>query len=178
MENIDNNLNDLYADLFAYRFYLLDIYPENEREIIIKLKLKLFELGYNRNNINGIIYDFYNHYLIPINENDINNAMIYVYNSSSSLIYRTILNILNDMNDTDETNEETQELLTEEEFNELPVITNITNCECSICIEEIKEEEEVIRLNCNHYFHKNCIRSHLINYNSNCPLCRRNVNEE
>ena len=40
-ENNQNN-DELFADLFAYRFALLDIFEDNEREIIIKLKLKLF----------------------------------------------------------------------------------------------------------------------------------------
>ena len=42
---------------------------------------------------------------------------------------------------------------------------------CAICLDGMKEGEEVIKTQCNHYFHRHCIllwfnRSHL------CPLCR------
>lgn len=50
---------ELFADLFAHRFSLLDIYPENESEIIRRLKLKLYEWGYERLTINEILFNFY-----------------------------------------------------------------------------------------------------------------------
>jgi len=42
---------------------------------------------------------------------------------------------------------------------------------CAICLEMMKEGDEVIETHCNHFFHKHCIllwfnRSHM------CPLCR------
>lgn len=165
---------ELFADLFAYRFALLDIYSEDEREIIIKLKLKLFTLGHNRANINRTIYEFYNHYSIPITEIEIENSNIMIY---PNLLFSTLMNIIDNTNDNEEVQEDT-EILTEEEFNQLEVVkvdnSNVDN-ECSICIDNFSEGQEVIKLPCNHIFHINCIKSHLRNYNNKCPLCRGNV---
>ena len=242
--NNENN-EELFADLFAYRFALLDLFPNNEREIIIKLKIKLFELGFLRNNINGLIRSFYNYYNILISDIEINNAnvMIYTYfdnrninnyinnlnnyinNNSNAqntqirasndindnndintqinnryhsdyivnmnnnnfraqgLLYSTIMNILNtiDVNEEEE-HENNVETLTEEEFEELEVIrideTQISEeLECSICIDKFQLSEDAIKLPCNHLFHKNCIRSHVLNYNDKCPLCRGDIRQ-
>lgn len=195
-----NTNDELFADLFAYRFALLDIYPDNEREIIIKLKVKLFDLGIPRNNINNLLLSFYNYYQIPMTAIEINNAniMIYLYNNNDSnynnvnnnqsRLYRNIINILSNYNiileNNNEDNDENEEenILTENEFNELETVIIDNNhlsqeMECSICIDKFELEQEVIKLNCNHYFHKNCIRSHLLNYNNRCPLCRMNITE-
>ncbi len=44
---------------------------------------------------------------------------------------------------------------------------------CSICLEEYKKEDVIIKLNCNHLFHKNCIDNAIeINNLTNCPYCR------
>jgi hypothetical protein len=167
---------ELFADLFAYRFALLDIYSDNEREIIVKLKLKLFALGHNRAAINRTIYEFYQHYSIPITEIEIENSNIMIY---PNLLFSTLMNIIDNTND-EEVQEET-EVLTEEEFNNLEVIkidkTNApdVDCECSICIDNFSEGHEIIKLPCNHLFHFNCIKSHLMSYNNKCPLCRGNV---
>lgn len=249
--NSNNNNDELFADLFAYRFALLDLFPDNEREVIIKLKIKLFELGFLRNNINGLIRSFYNYYNIPISDIEINNAnvMIYTYfdnrninninyyindlnndlNNDSNiqntqirasndndndndindintrinnryhsdyivnmnnnnfraqgLLYSTIMNILNtiDVNEEDE-QENNVETLTEEEFEELEVIRIdetqvLEELECSICIDKFQLSEEAIKLPCNHLFHKNCIRSHVLNYNDKCPLCRGDIRQ-
>jgi hypothetical protein len=168
---------ELFADLFAYRFALLDIYSDNEREIIVKLKLKLFALGHNRSAINRTIYEFYQHYSIPVTEIEIENSNIMIY---PNLLFSTLMNIIDNTNDEDAVQEDI-EVLTEEEFNNLEVIkidkSNAPDveCECSICIDNISEGHEIIKLPCNHLFHYNCIKSHLTSYNNKCPLCRGNV---
>lgn len=47
---------------------------------------------------------------------------------------------------------------------------------CSICITEFKVGDELTRLKCAHFFHKNCIVPWL-KYNNNCPNCRRTATE-
>ena len=51
---------------------------------------------------------------------------------------------------------------------------------CAICLEELNNGNENIRLNCNHKYHKNCMRNVCQNRNviCKCPLCRRGLNEE
>ena len=74
--------------------------------------------------------------------------------------------------------EEEQERLTEEEFNNLPVqsILEPLDRECAICIDKFEKGAEVIKLDCNHLFHKNCIKSYFLNYNNKCPMCRNQIN--
>lgn len=47
-------------------------------------------------------------------------------------------------------------------------------CPCSICIEKMKEEEEIVELECKHLFHKKCIRGWIHKHNI-CPNCRSEV---
>lgn len=195
INQINQNNDELFADLFAYRFALLDVFEDNEREIIIKLKLKLFEMGFIPSAINGLLYSFYNEYNIPISASQINNAnvMVYMYNNNinndnnsnnrNNLLYNTILNILDTINsDVENEDEPEKETLTEEEFQELPIIKITHNhlldeCECSICIDKFELEQDAIKLPCNHLFHKDCIKLHLLNYNDKCPLCRGDTKE-
>lgn len=50
---------------------------------------------------------------------------------------------------------------------------------CSICFDNFKKGEKVSKLNCNHFFHDDCI---LMWYDQNrnnptCPICRRDMND-
>ena len=49
--------------------------------------------------------------------------------------------------------------------------------ECSICFERFKEGDELVVLNCGHVFHEGCFRQWDQN-KRNCPLCRRDVEDE
>jgi len=44
---------------------------------------------------------------------------------------------------------------------------------CSICIDEYKDDDDIIVLPCKHYFHKNCVQEWLKEYNYKCPICRK-----
>lgn len=53
--------------------------------------------------------------------------------------------------------------------------------ECCICYEDIKQNEYIRELNCNHAFHKKCIDKWLLcsmksNEHINCPICRTVIN--
>lgn len=47
------------------------------------------------------------------------------------------------------------------------------NHECTICLETIIGN--CTKLDCDHYFHLNCIRNWLFRGNSTCPLCRTQI---
>jgi len=187
------NNNELFADLFAYRYMLLDIYGYiadngeinvlNETEIILKLKYKLIELREWRdyNDINGLLFEFYNHYQINITLEEIRNTRVnlhYILNNNiiTNFVYNYInRNIIDNNNNNDNNDdEELNTRLTEEEVNRLSIITNEEESEdnCSICFENISIGSMIYRIPCNHKFHINCLKPHLINYNRKCPLCR------
>lgn len=46
--------------------------------------------------------------------------------------------------------------------------------ECVICLQNININEKIIKLRCNHYFHKSCVLL-WINKNKTCPTCRKDI---
>lgn len=48
---------------------------------------------------------------------------------------------------------------------------------CSICLADISQHEEIIKLKCSekHVFHENCIKSWM-DVKICCPVCRKNIN--
>jgi len=51
---------------------------------------------------------------------------------------------------------------------------NLLLDECSICLENYKINDKIINLNCNHKFHKDCLKL-WIKKNNTCPQCRENI---
>ena len=160
------NNEELFSDLFAYRFALLDYYENNEREIIKKLKIKLFEWNYQQSQINELLFDFYRFYSIEITLEEIENANVLVYmpeinyrNSIFQLLTLLTSNIAN-------------EAIPEEEQ---PILNETIDNDCAICIDKLKKGNEIVKLPCNHLFHVDCIKSYFLNYNNKCPMCRSNI---
>ena len=57
----------------------------------------------------------------------------------------------------------------------LPInIEDIKENKCSICLEEYNRDKDIIKLKCNHEYHKKCIKMWL-NINKICPQCRGDI---
>jgi len=53
--------------------------------------------------------------------------------------------------------------------------TDIEDMEsCPVCLDKYNEDEELVELDCHHYYHEKCIKDWLIN-NRSCPMCREDV---
>ena len=68
--------------------------------------------------------------------------------------------------------------LTDDEFNSLTCYEcNQENNEkdCNICIECFNKGDNIIKLNCSHEFHKDCIKKWLCDNSTKCPVCRVEV---
>lgn len=171
---------ELFADLFAYRFMLLETfgYEEDTDYIIKKLKYKLIEMGINYSEINDYLHNFYNHYEINVSFEEIRNSQIRLYILNDILLSNIVTNFINNQNTSITIDEvldnNTNICLTDDEINRIPLITLEEEFEdtCSICLERIEVGNMIYRIPCNHKFHTNCLKPHLINYNRNCPLCR------
>ena len=48
---------------------------------------------------------------------------------------------------------------------------------CSICMDDYKEEDQIVILKCNHYYHEKCIENWLCNQKVTCPICRKDTRE-
>ena len=57
------------------------------------------------------------------------------------------------------------------------IYSNIDNLECSICLDKIKKDDLIVT-KCKHTFCESCIITYIYetNSNSNCPVCRNNLN--
>jgi len=44
--------------------------------------------------------------------------------------------------------------------------------QCSICMDNFKDNDKIIILGCNHYYHKKCICKWFKKYNNFCPICK------
>ena len=101
---------------------------------------------------------------------------------NSSIIYNTLMtNLAEQLFSSELINIHDQEnvvcTLDEEEKNKLTKVileNNLDKC-CSVCMDELVKENEVIILPCNHTFHTNCIEEWLSKYNYICPVCKKEV---
>lgn len=194
------NKEELFADIFAYRIYLQDIY-ENERDIIKKLKIRLYNSNVEISYINSFLFEFYQFYNIPISQEEIENAHAFlIFNTNNNNnenttnnnnainrilsrlhVYNGLFNIHELLNNINVNQNETEnETINENDFNNNFEIFEYKKTkedetetdECSICIDTIQEGQEVVKLPCKHLYHSSCIKSYLLNYNNKCPLCR------
>lgn len=47
---------------------------------------------------------------------------------------------------------------------------------CSVCLEEMTSDQLICKLECGHFYHKDCILAWLNKtQKNNCPICRKNV---
>ena len=60
-------------------------------------------------------------------------------------------------------------------LNTLVICNKLPDNTCSICLDEYKEDDILVKLNCNHIFHKDCLEPWFNDNNKNCPLCRGGV---
>ena len=241
--------NQLVTMLIQYQDYI------NEEYIIInKLKNKLIDYGIEENELNYVLFNFYNYFDIPItmrlienvplhspyslyhNHHDNNNpddidldletessglepsgletepsgletgpsgletddsdifegidnepqyftTIIYTHdiNTEGNLGHiGPIGNLFNLLFNNQQEEYEYEDIVVTTDINSLnnlPIckITNDMQIICSICQEEMNENEEYINIECKHIFHRNCLSTYLTNYNHICPTCRKEI---
>jgi len=133
--------------------------------------------------------------LIPINEDNTNVPLVYntnaplVYNTDAPLMYNTNVPLVYSTflinpiyNNINYDYEDVKIVLNEEQFNNLECKCykdlNLNEFkECLICIDNFNKEDEIIKIKCNHIFHKNCIKSWLCEESNKCPVCRISIDE-
>ena len=52
---------------------------------------------------------------------------------------------------------------------------DIFSDQCSICLDDYKEGETIVKLKCSHIYHKSCLEKWLLKHNS-CPYCKTEIN--
>ena len=145
----------------------------------------------NMNTINDIHDDpYYNPYEIsyidPNNSTNIDDDDdFYFYNFFTPMVLFTLsmcsiyglCYVVNKIKSISDNAVNLRENINIDSLNTLIVCDELPENNCSICLEEFKNEDMIKKLNCNHIFHKDCLGT-WINNNTNknnktCPLCRR-----
>jgi hypothetical protein len=107
------------------------------------------------------------------------------FNNVRSNIFNTFNSVLN--NDIE--NEDVKVVAVKSELDNLSYITykklkeqiqlgDISGgglTECSICIENFEDDDEILYTKCCHTFHKECINKWITEYNIKCPICKKDV---
>jgi len=101
------------------------------------------------------------------NMNNMNNDIVQLFPNNNDILNRLFNVPLPNMENVSVT-------LSDEDMNKLNIIKLDENMDydCSICLEHLEKENVVIKLKCDHCFHKECIENYLKNYSYKCPVCR------
>jgi hypothetical protein len=153
-----------------------NIQSNNENNDYIQLNNNVNEF-ITENNINTFINNAPIFNLLRNMSNNIEIDEPTIVNSNDDYITFSVpISIYN--NNTQHNFEDVVVSLTDDEFNELTCYEcNEENNEkdCNICIECFNKDDSIVKLNCNHEFHKDCIKKWLCNNSTKCPVCRVEV---
>ena len=117
---------------------------------------------------------------ISLNAQMENTTDLGLFNSLFDILDQSLENTLNNFDNL----EDIKISLSEEEFNKLEIpddIFNLKNKQCNICLEDLLEENDeeydfnaktLIKLKCNHIYHRCCIKKWLTQQSTKCPVCR------
>ena len=148
-QNLDSD-DDIPNTTFN-NFMNLPINPPNNNSF--------FSMSINNGNIN------FNTNNLP----NINNAM------TPDEFLNSFTNLLNMVNIPNPNNmEDVKVTLDDEAVDKIKSekLTEDLNEKCSICMMDMKKDEEYSKLPCQHNFHTDCVMKWLKEYNYKCPVCR------
>jgi hypothetical protein len=194
-EYINNSRNSILYNYFNNMYSTVNIRnSQNNNNIEVNNIEVNNDETYENNNNNIELNNDVNEFLTENNINTfINNAPIFniIRNMSNNIEIDepTIINSNDDYitfsvpisiynNNTQHNFEDVVVSLTDDEFNELTCYEcNDENNEkdCNICIECFNKGDSIVKLNCNHEFHKDCIKKWLCDNSTKCPVCRVEV---
>lgn len=173
-----------YNVLFAIRLELLDNY-QDENIIIRELKIFLQNNGFdNIDQVNDFLLEFYQNFGIDINIETIRN--INLENQDQVLNVDNYLNEINNFFDimdqllADYNDEDLEDVvITLKDDKKITKIKKLSDDDekCSVCLEKINKDEDIWKLPCNHFYHQDCIKKWLTEYNYKCPICREPCGE-
>jgi hypothetical protein len=204
----ENILLDVYSYLFNFMIQRRSDLIENnynEDEIIKILKIYLITQSIPLNQINFVLFKFYQYYdidnithenIIDILENDRNTPPVYTHPQPQIIHYQLIEPQLNDQYTINYTHTQIIDVINNllhlaepDNFQDVVVATDKTVLEqlkqytldsnletkCVICMDNMNETQVVCELGCKHLFHNECIKEHLSHYSYKCPICRDEV---
>ena len=126
------------------------------------------------NNLETYLSIYSNSQVIQINNNQTENVMQFLEYNLFNILNNTLINSIN--NDLIETQENVKIVMKKEDFDKINIIPIIENKgSCSICLESMTTN--IIKLECNHYYHKDCAEEWLCKCSNKCPICKTEISE-
>jgi len=175
-----------YDELAAHRIQEMD-YNTDEENIIRYLKSLLLEETDDIDEINLHLEGFYNYIGIDIDIDIINDVdeINPLDNQLNNNIVQIFTNIINNMNFPQNNipqnnipqNNDVIMTLNDEDYENLIVkkYNSTETNECTICMCDMEINDNYYQLNCNHFFHRDCLDELLTNHDYKCPVCREEI---
>jgi len=175
-----------YDELAAHRIQEMD-YNTDEENIIRYLKSLLLEETDDIDEINLHLEGFYNYIGIDIDIDIINDVdeINPLDNQLNNNIVQIFTNIINNMNfpqnnfqqNNISQNNDVIMTLNDEDYENLIVkkYNSTETNECTICMCDMEINDNYYQLNCNHFFHRDCLDELLTNHDYKCPVCREEI---
>jgi len=135
----------------------------NQGNMIDKDNMNVTEVAYD-NRYNGYNEIFTSVLLISF----MTGAFIYIGNYT----YLKLVNFFNRRYNIDNS---LTENINVDKLDSVVVLNNLPENECCICLDKYKENDILIKLKCNHMFHKECLEPWFKKSNRSCPLCRYKI---
>lgn len=157
-------------------------YEENYNE----LRDEFFE------NISNLVNNSLNNYLNQIQIRDIESYISFNFNNSmyDDRLFYSIYNLMNEYEGEDELNSIFENSIESSIGKKSDIPYNLNSIKydelenkeqyenfCSICTENYKNLDEISLLECNHLYHKDCIKEWSM-YKNTCPICRKNFEDK
>ena len=184
-------MDAIYDELFALRIQYMD--TMSEYEIIRRLKQKLFdEYDIPYELVNEQLHLFYITYDIAITFSEIeevdideeeNSVDLNIIEEPGSLgdFISQLSNLLSNIQLLEEQQQMDDVVVTTDidSIGKLPILKckDDIDINCSICMDNMKKDDEYIDIKCKHIFHKDCLTNYLQNFNHICPICRDEIGE-
>lgn len=157
--NININNDDINNDNEHYQVDYMNL--------TIPIDLNNTNIGQSLNNAinlnaenSNFVFSF-----LPNNNNLINNT---------DIVNQILSNMTNIVNNTNNTQEDVNITMDKDDIDNLKIVkySSDKNTSCSICLMDIKKDDDIFKIKCDHFFHKDCLEKWLRDYNYLCPICR------
>ncbi len=170
IENLDDNEEEINSENEEEYLYNNNQYLNN---FIFN---NLFTTISNQNPPNLNIFDLSSQYSFDINNNFypiiLNNILEDIENEYLEEVLQTSLNESNSIQRTEEPIDFSFQIYKESKVEKAEEIE--TKKDCSICLIDFEENDQVTKTKCNHIFHHCCI-TEWSRYKKDCPICREKL---
>lgn len=180
---VNNDFQSIINNVYTLRRYLEERPSQQPSTLVGQDRHTPYDTLMGQSMTSNRNMDSWDNYSLGHSDDFFDIMSIYLRQQSTPNIFN-IIDDFHDIYDIPFEFEDVKITLSEDEFNKLNRITiteknkeNFNN-NCNICLDEFNVEDNIILLDCKHYFHVNCIEKWLMEQSTKCPVCRKSVKED